>query len=116
MAAKKDSSSSAKKAPLKAPKNGAQYSQSELYDVLQCCCGLDSRRIAKSVYTAMAEMIQAALKKGYKVPLPGIGKIQVRQTKPRVGRNPATGEQIRIPAKRRVRLTPSKALKDAVLK
>ena len=113
MAAKKDTS--AKKPAIKAPKNGTQYNQSEFYDVLQVCAGLDNRRIAKAVYNGMAEMLQAALKKGYKVPLPGVGKIQVRQSKARIGRNPATGEQIRIPAKKRVRLTPSKALKDAVL-
>ncbi|MCC6933685.1 MAG: HU family DNA-binding protein [Deltaproteobacteria bacterium] len=114
VAAKKDTC--VKKCQCSAPKNGVQYSQSEFYECLRSCACLDSRKIAKSVYAAMAEMIQASLKKGYKIPLPGIGKIQVRQTKPRIGRNPATGEPIRIPAKKRVRLTPSKALKDAVLK
>ena len=114
MAAKKDCS--VKKIQFCGPKNGVQYSQSEFYECLRTCACLDSRKIAKSVYTAMADMIQASLKKGYKVPLPGIGKIQVRQTKARTGRNPATGEPIRIPSKKRVRLTPSKALKDAVLK
>jgi DNA-binding protein HU-beta len=103
------------KAKLSRPKNGAQYSQSELYEVLCEFCGFDSRRIAKDVYGGFAGMIQAALKKGYRVPLPGIGKIQVRQTKARMGRNPATGEMIHIAAKKRVRLTPSKALKTAVL-
>jgi DNA-binding protein HU-beta len=100
---------------LTRPKNGEQYSQSELFDCIQSCCGLDTRRQAKDVYGALAGMIQAALKKGYKVPLPGIGKIQVRQSKARMGRNPATGETIRIPARKRVRLSPSKSLKDAVL-
>ena len=98
------------------PKNGVQYSQSEFYEVLRQACGMDSRRIAKDVYASFAGMLQAALKKGYRVPLPGLGKILVRQTKPRIGRNPATGEVIQIPAKKRVRLTPSKQLKDTVLK
>lgn len=97
------------------PKNGDQYSQSELYDCIQASCGLDSRRIAKDVYVGFAGLIQAALKKGYKVPLPGIGKIQVRHSKARMGRNPMTGETIHISARKRIRLTPSKALKDAVL-
>lgn len=107
---------SAKTPKITKPKNGIQYSQSEFYDCMQQACSFDSRRIAKDIYASFAGMIQAALKKGYRVPLPGLGKIQVRQTKPRMGRNPATGEVIQIPAKRKVRLTPSKALKEAVLK
>ncbi len=115
MAAK---SKSTAKAPVKTmkPKNGTQYSQAEFYEAVQVACAMDSKRVAKDIYWAFAGMIQTALKKGYRVPLPGIGKIQVRQTKARMGRNPATGEVIQIPAKKRVRLTASKALKDAVLK
>ena len=104
-----------KKVKLLKPKNGVQYNQSEFYTCVQEACGLVNRRVAKDVYSSFAEMIQAALKKGYRVPLPGIGKIQVRQTKARMGRNPATGELIHIPARKRVRLTPSKALKETVL-
>lgn len=104
-----------KKIQAPKPKNGQQYTQGELYDCIQQACGLDSKRLAKDVYGSFADLIQAALKKGYKVPLPGIGKIQVRQSKARKGRNPATGETINIPARKRVRLTPSKALKQAVL-
>lgn len=97
------------------PRNGVQYNQSEFYECLRQVCNLESRRIAKDVYASFAGMIQAALKRGYRVPLPGLGKIQVRQTKARMGRNPATGEVIQIPSKRRVRLTASKAFKEAVL-
>ena len=106
----------AKPVKVMKPKNGTQYSQAEFYEAVQQACGMDSKRVAKDVYGAFAGMIQSALKKGFRVPLPGLGKIQVRQTKARMGRNPATGEVIQIPAKKRVRLTPSKALKDAVLK
>ncbi|MCB0323408.1 MAG: HU family DNA-binding protein [Bdellovibrionales bacterium] len=104
-----------KKAQAPKPKNGVQYSQSEFFQALQEACELDSKKQAKEVYESFAGMLQAALKKGYKIPLPGIGKIQVRKSKARMGRNPATGEQIKIAAKKRVRLTPSKALKEAVL-
>jgi DNA-binding protein HU-beta len=104
-----------KKVKVSKPKNGVQYTQSEFFQVVQEACELDSKKEAREVYESFAGMIQSALKKGYKVPLPGIGKIQVRQSKARMGRNPATGETIRIAAKKRVRLTPSKALKEAVL-
>ena len=97
------------------PKNGVQYTQGEFLQALYESCGLENKKQAKIVYDGFAGMVQSALKKGYKLPLPGIGKLQVRQTKARMGRNPATGEVIKIKAKKRVRLTASKALKEAVL-
>jgi DNA-binding protein HU-beta len=97
------------------PKNGVQYTQAELMQTLFETCGLENKKQAKIVFDGFAGMVQTALKKGYKLPLPGIGKLQVRQTKARMGRNPATGELIKIKAKKKVRLTPSKALKEAVL-
>ena len=116
MAAKKAKKTAPKKRiTLTKPKNGVQFTQSELFQALQDCCDLESRKQAKEVYESFAGMIQAALKKGYKVPLPGLGKIQVRHSKARMGRNPQTGEAIRIKARKRVRMTPSKALKEAVL-
>lgn len=60
-------------------------------------------------------MLQAALKSGFKVMLPGLGKLQVRRTKARKGINPATREPIMIPRKRKVAFTATKALKQAVL-
>lgn len=115
MAKKKAAAAPKKKVSLSKPKNGTQYSQSEFYECVREACGFESRRVAKDVYEAFSGMIQGALKKGYKVPLPGLGKIQVRHSKARMGRNPATGEAIHIAARKRVRLTPSKALKEAVL-
>lgn len=106
------------KAPkLVNPKNATskQYTQSELYDCIQEYCGFETRKEAKLYYEGFCNMVQAALKKGYRLPLPGLGKIQVRRTKARVGINPATREKIQIPAKKRIRFTANKALKDAVL-
>ena len=48
--------------------------------------------------------------------VPGLGRLVKAHRKARIGRNPQTGEQIKIKAKTVVRLRPSKALKDAVLK
>ncbi|MDQ7844072.1 MAG: HU family DNA-binding protein [Armatimonadota bacterium] len=47
--------------------------------------------------------------------LPGLGKLVLVNRKARMGRNPQTGEPIRIPAKRVVRFRVSKAAKDAIL-
>jgi DNA-binding protein HU-beta len=53
-------------------------------------------------------------KRGFTIP--GIGKLVVAKRKARMGRNPATGETIKIPAKTVVRFRVAKACKDAVLK
>ena len=47
--------------------------------------------------------------------LPGLGKLVLVNRKARIGRNPATGEQIQIPAKRAVKFRVAKAAKDAIL-
>jgi DNA-binding protein HU-beta len=47
--------------------------------------------------------------------LPGIGKLVLQNRKARMGRNPATGESIKIPAKKVVKFRVAKAAKDAIL-
>jgi DNA-binding protein HU-beta len=47
--------------------------------------------------------------------IPGLGKLVLRNTKARMGRNPQTGEPIKIAAKRVVRFRVAKAAKDAIL-
>lgn len=70
--------------------------------------------------TAMLEgMVTACtkhLKKGERVRIPGLGILQVKQTKARMGRNPATGQPIKIPAKKKVAFRVAKDLKESVLK
>ncbi|HSW46648.1 MAG TPA: HU family DNA-binding protein [Phycisphaerae bacterium] len=48
-------------------------------------------------------------------PLPGLGKLVLVNRKARMGRNPATGETIKIPAKKVVKFRVAKAAKDAIL-
>lgn len=56
------------------------------------------------------------LKKGNRIRITGLGILQVKQTKARMGRNPATGEPIKIPAKKKVAFRVAKDLKEKVLK
>ncbi len=63
----------------------------------------------------LTELVVKELKKEGSLRLAGLGIFRKRKTKARIGRNPATGEQIKIPARTRLRFTPAKALKDAVL-
>ena len=106
-----------KKPVLVIPKNDAskQYTQAEFFDCLTGFCGFQNRKGAKEFYAGFCGMIQETLKSGFKLVLPGLGKLQVRKTQPRTGINPLTREPIRIEAKKRVRFTPAKVLKEAVL-
>jgi DNA-binding protein HU-beta len=58
-------------------------------------------------------MAYKGAKNGFTVP--GLGKLVLVNRKARIGRNPATGETINIPAKRVVKFRVAKACKDAVL-
>lgn len=71
---------------------------------------------AGKVLDNLAEMIGGELKRrgGGEFTLPGVGKLSVIKTKARTGRNPRTGEPVKIAAGRRVRFTASKTLKDVV--
>src|SRR5467141_2902230 len=60
--------------------------------------------------------VQKAKGAAGKFVIPGIGRVVKAHRKARMGRNPQTGEAIKIKAKTVVRLRPSKAFKDAVLK
>ena len=76
--------------------------------------GLKKKDVA-GLFIAYNELVAKVLKKEKKFKLDGIGILRIRQSKARMGRNPATGEPIKIKAKTRVRFTVAKALKDQVL-
>jgi len=63
----------------------------------------------------MVQNITKHLKKGSRIRIGGLGILQVRKRAARMGRNPATGEPIKIPAKTVVKARIVKQLKDAVL-
>ena len=62
----------------------------------------------------MVTAITKHLKKGVRIRITGLGILQVRKRAARMGRNPATGEQIKIKASKKVSFRPSKELKEAV--
>lgn len=95
--------------------NTLSYTQAEFLENIKGFCGLLKRSQAKELAEDIARFVKDSLRRGYKLPLLGLGKLYVRQTKARTGRNPATGDLIQIPAKRRVRFVAAKALKEAVL-
>jgi nucleoid DNA-binding protein len=64
---------------------------------------------------AFTEITTETVAKGEPVVITGFVKFARVETKARMGRNPQTGAAIKIPARRKVRTTPLKAFKDAVL-
>jgi len=72
-----------------------------------------SKAQVKSVFEAVEEVVMKNLKSAGKIPLGGLGAVKLQQRKARMGRNPATGEAIKIAAKTVVKIAPSKGMKDA---
>lgn len=63
---------------------------------------------------AVFEAITGTLKKGEEVRLVGFGTFSVSKRKASVGRNPATGAEINIPASNQAKFKPGKGLKDSI--
>ncbi|HTY56093.1 MAG TPA: HU family DNA-binding protein [Candidatus Binataceae bacterium] len=74
-----------------------------------------SKKQAKTTIDELTMLVVRELKKEGSLRLAGLGIFRKRQSKARMGRNPATGQEIKIPARTRLRFTAAKALKDAVL-
>ncbi len=72
-------------------------------------------KVVDGVLRGFTDVILATVAKGDPVVLTGFAKFAKIQTKARMGRNPATGEPIKIKASKKARITPLKAFKDSVL-
>jgi DNA-binding protein HU-beta len=76
---------------------------------------IPSTAAVKQALDELNLLVVRELKKEGSLRLAGLGIFRKRKLAARVGRNPATGEQIKIPARTRLRFTHAKALKDSVL-
>lgn len=74
-----------------------------------------TRKEVSEMLDAVVELAYAETKKSGEFTLPGLGKLVKKQRAARMGRNPATGEQIQIKAKTVVKFRLAKAAKDAIL-
>jgi DNA-binding protein HU-beta len=91
-----------------------KLTQTQLFKELAAACGISNKQ-AKAVVEKFVEIaIRETKKVGVSV-LPGIGRLKKIDRKARLGRNPATGATIKIPAKKVVKLTLSKALKESIV-
>ena len=74
-----------------------------------------SKAHAERAVNALIASIQRGLKKDKEVQIVGFGTFAVKNRKARMGRNPQTGEPIKIPAKRVVKFRVAKMAKDSIL-
>ena len=75
---------------------------------------VSTKKEAQAAVDCVLATIKKALKKKDTVTLIGFGTFKVEKRKARKGRNPRTGEEIKIKAKKIVKFVPGKGLKDAV--
>lgn len=113
-AVKKTAVKAAKKAPYKSSATGAIVTLKQIAADLA-----NKHEVAKKTAEAMlGDLVGETarhVKRGAKVRIPGLGILMVKKTKARMGRNPATGETIKIAAKKKVAFRVAKDLKQAVL-
>lgn len=95
-----------------AASKGKPMSKSEISAQLAEQAGLTKRQVAE-LMEAMAQLAYKQAKNQFTIP--GIGKLVLVDRKARMGRNPATGETIKIPAKKVLKFRVAKAAKDAIL-
>ena len=73
-----------------------------------------SKKQSEAVLGDFVTLVTKHLKKGDRIRIGGLGILQVRKRAARMGRNPATGEQIQIKASKKVAFRASKELKEAI--
>ena len=74
-----------------------------------------NKKVVKGILDELAALAVAQTKKNDKFVVPGIGRLVKSKRKAREGRNPATGEKIKIPAKTVVKFRISKAVSDDIV-
>jgi len=74
-----------------------------------------SKKTASAILDEVAALAVSETKKTGSFTLPGIGKLVLVKRKARMGRNPATGEPLKIPAKTVVKMRVAKAAKEAIV-
>ena len=85
--------------------------KSELVDAVASSAGVGKAQ-AESVLNAFFETVRTEAKGGNKVAWPGFGSFSTSQRSARTGRNPRTGEAVKIAASTGMKFTPSSTLKD----
>ena len=88
--------------------------KSQLVEKLATVGGVTKKQ-AQGILDGLVSIIVGSVKKGDPVKLPGLGTFKKVQSKARMGRNPQTGEPVKIPARKKARFTVAKSFKEQVL-
>jgi DNA-binding protein HU-beta len=91
-----------------------KMTQSQMIKELADATGTNNK-VAKQFMTSFSDLAVRETKKNGIFIIPGIGRLVRVDRKARTGRNPATGEAIKIPAKKVVKFRVAKAVKDAIV-
>jgi len=91
----------------------AKMTQTQLLTEMSTKTGINKKQV-KDFMMALTDLAYREAKNG-EFAFPGLGKLVKQKRKARMGRNPATGEEIKIPAKTVLKFRVAKAAKDAVL-
>jgi integration host factor subunit alpha len=75
-----------------------------------------SKQEASEIVEMVFDILKSTLERGEKVKISGFGNFVVREKRPRIGRNPQTGEEIEISARKVLTFKPSQVLKSALNK
>lgn len=89
--------------------------KNDLIGLMAGKAGISKVQAGKAL-TVLLEGVKGAMKRGQRTTLVGFGTFGVSNRKARTGRNPRTGQEIKIPAMRVPKFTPGQALKAAVRK
>ncbi len=91
-----------------------RMTQTQLIKEIATSAGI-ANKVAKQILETISEIAVRETKKNGVFVVPGIGRLVRVDRKARLGRNPATGAQIKIPAKKVVKFRIAKAVKDAIV-
>ena len=91
----------------------AKMTQTQIFTELSTKTGISKKQV-KEFLTDLTELAYREAKKG-EFALPGLGKLVKQKRKARLGRNPATGAEIKIPAKTVLKFRVAKSAKDSIL-
>jgi DNA-binding protein HU-beta len=86
----------------------------ELVNAVAAQAELDAKQV-DAVLRSFTDVVTAVVSKGEPVAISGFCKFSKVERAARMGRNPATGEPVKIKASKKARITPLKAFKDAVM-
>jgi DNA-binding protein HU-beta len=90
---------------------GKQMNKADMVDAM-AKAGTIKKAQAERALSGLMEAVKTSLGKGERVTLPGIGSLSCTQRKERTGRNPRTGQEIKIPATTSVKFSLAEAIKS----